>query len=245
MPRWPFRVELLGDPGRRAPLDVRVDAEDPAESLDVLDSVFETFDRVARAGGFGPLPDEQDAGGSGATWLQHRPGSGDDLVWRFRQFPFDHRSLSVLLSAIEGTEEPVRGVTIVASAGGSAPVVRVGDCPPPARALPFEIEERVDDDQVRVEIEFAHDLPPTTAAGIVDDLEYWADLGVLGGYRRPTAESAGESVLNPMEDVLVDRDAVSFTLSEITASECAFDVLLNILAQISHTVARVERVSIS
>ena len=243
MPSWPFRVDVVGTPRRGAPLEVRIDASDPAESLDVLDSVFETFDRVASAGGFGPSVDGQHLA-AGATWIERRPAAGDDLTWRFREFPFDHRSLSVLLSAIEGTEEPVRGVTIAASGGGKEPVLRVGDCPPRPPTLPFGIDEDIEDDQVRVEIEFAHGLPPVAAAGMVDVFEYWADLGVLGGYRAANASSAGESVLNPLEDVLVEHDAVSFTLTEITASESAFDVLLSILAQVSQTIARIERVTL-
>lgn len=241
---WPFPVLMSGDPRNGGPLDIRIEPDDANESSAVLHSIFESFVPVANAGGFGAVPAY---GGRSGTPLavERRPGTHPaELVWHIPYFGIDYRSLSVLLSAIEGTEERVRRVTVHAPGGGTEPMIRVGDCPPQVQYVPFELTLDYDRGSVRVEIEFGGRLDTETAAAFKRVLEYWADIGVLGGFRRPGAATAGESVLYPMEDVDVLLDAFSFTLPDTTASGCAFVCLVNMLATLSETVARIDRVTI-
>jgi hypothetical protein len=242
---WPFPVLVSGRPSRAERYRVRIDAADPAESREVLDSVFVTFDEVAKAGGFGSVTAAWEREDAGEGWLERRAESDADLVWTFRGFPFDHSSLAVLLSALEGTEEPIVGVTLEAFGAGQEPILRVGDCPARTPAVPFEVEEDSEDEHVRVTVEFANALTAADAALITDILEYWDDLGVLGGYRRATAATAGESVLSPMEDVVHALDELAFSLPDTTASSCAFDVLINVLSHISISYARITHVTLS
>ena len=242
---WPFQVQIAGDvsAGRPARLIVRTEPGDKSRPARVKLAI-DSFVELAAHGGLGGnalLPIE-----SNAQVLRYEPPSidGDPSVWEFSSLAVDPRSMGILLNALEAVAAKVQFVELRSRGHQRALVPKMNDYPPMTPAVPFKLDSRLVDRNVTVEVAFRSPLEEAAHKQLVEAIESWTTVGLLGGFRIGELPPL-ESVVPPMIQPTLILDALTFSLEKVTAHDAAYSSLVNVLVQFGETIAPIEEVTMS
>ncbi|WP_143177277.1 hypothetical protein [Cystobacter ferrugineus] len=172
----------------------------------------------------------------------------DWIEWRFGVLDIDSRSASLLLNLCEwGAFNIAPALQVEVQAEGLTLAEEPAGRPLPQRAsqLSFEVDERDQRDVYSsIQVEFVHKLSGAQIIQISHLLQPWHTALFRWGFSLP-ALAPGSSVVRPEDPpIVIAGDLWCWNFETFTARYEAFDVFLNCLERIHHTLCPVRAVAI-
>lgn len=238
----PFPVRYLRGTVARA-LSVEIEWADPITPADgdIADPV-RSWSEVARLGGMGG----EEIDPTRSSLVAEPPQFLDDrkVAFRFRDVHIDPRALMILenvLHFVHATRKPIGKVTVMTDMLSTFLALE-NEFPPLYEPVPFSYRYDATDLRVFVEIEFENDQPADVLADLSERARVWGALGFACGYAEPGAlPAAGYLVLDDIERY---SDMLQLSMQRKSATEFAFDGLVNMLQPIHGRSARVRELRV-